>query len=226
MRNGTHSSTPNSISGRVVMPEIPTEIMKSPLMKNGGFHVFEGVADEFIWQSLYAEAIGGEKIVDNCVDAVDTEEIRGGAPRRSFLNSSGGEFQRAFYNSPWMLDLLRGLTTASVEPTGGNGTYTFYSREGDFLDVHRDIVACDVAVITCLKNEGVSVDNSGELCLYPDRTHEPISAIRSTPEDGAVKVRLEERQTIVMYGGIIPHALLPMTNGQSRIVSVLCYRAV
>jgi hypothetical protein len=30
----------------------------------------------------------------------------------------------------------------------------------------------------------------------------------------------------VMYGGIIPHALLPLAEGQARIVSVLCYRAV
>ena len=226
MKRGNNWSETDGDSCRVVIPEIPTEIMRSPLMKSGGFQVFEGVADEFIWQSLYAEAIRGEKIVENSVDNPDTEEIRGGVPRRSFLNSSGGEFQRAFYNSPWMLDLLRGLTTPNVEPTGGNGTYTFYAREGDFLDVHRDIIACDVAVITCLRNEGVGVDNSGELCLYPGRLDEPISLIRATPNEGAVKVRLEERQTIVMYGGIIPHSLLPMGNGQSRIVSVLCYRAI
>ena len=222
MKNGKHSSN----TGRVVIPEIPTEIMTSPLMKSGGYQVFEGIADEFIWHSLYAEAISGEKIVENSVDGPDTEEIRGGAPRRSFLNSSGGEFQRAFYNSPWMRDLLRSLTTPTVEPTGGNGTYTFYAREGDFLDVHRDIIACDVAVITCLRNEGVGVDTSGELCLYPGRLDEPISSIRARPDDGAIKVRLEERQTIVMYGGIIPHALLPMSNGHRRIVSVLCYRAI
>jgi hypothetical protein len=29
-----------------------------------------------------------------------------------------------------------------------------------------------------------------------------------------------------MYGGIIPHALLPLAEGQTRIVSVLCFKAI
>ena len=206
------------------VPQVPVALMRSPLMRSGGFQVFEGIADDFIWRSLLDEALGQKELTENNVDCIDAEEIRGGAPRRRFLNSSGGVFQRSFYHSPWLIDFLRRLTTPVLEPTGGNGTYTFYTRDGDFLDIHRDVVACDVAVITCLRNGGGT--QGGELCLYPERINEPLSSIRATPEEGTLKVRLEERQTIVMYGGVVPHALLAMAKGQSRIVSVLCYRAL
>lgn len=67
--------------------------------------------------------------------------------------------------------------------------------------------------------------DGGRLCLYPDRLFEPLSIIRATPQQGAIKVRLDPGQTIVLFGGLVPHALLKVAAGQARIVSVLCYRA-
>ena len=118
------------------------------------------------------------------------------------------------------------MTTPFLKPTGDNGTYSYYLRAGDFLDLHRDIVTCDIAVITCLKNQFGENKGGGQLRLYPERLNEPLSAVRETPESGAVNVMLEESQTIVMYGGLIPHTLLPLDEGQQRIVSVLCYAAL
>jgi hypothetical protein len=66
--------------------------------------------------------------------------------------------------------------------------------------------------------------SGGMLRLYPDRLCERLSAIRANPERGAIKLRLMPRQTVVMFGGIVPHAILPVADGQVRIVSVLCYR--
>ncbi len=122
-----------------------------------------------------------------------------------------------------MLAFMRRLTHRSIEPTGELGTYSYYSRPGDFLAIHRDIVTCDVAVITCLSD---SPDHAagGALCLYPDRMFEPVAAIRATPSEGARVVRLREGQTIALFGGLVPHALLPVDADQVRIVSVLCYR--
>jgi hypothetical protein len=210
----------------IVVPEIPPMILDSPLMKRGGFDIFSGIADENIRNSLLAEAFEQQKIwTESIIADEDSEEIRGGAPRRKFLSSAGGEFQRAFYHSYWLIDFLRDLTTPFLQPTGQYGTFSYYLRTGDFLEIHRDILQCDVAVITCLENKFGADKLGGKLCLYPNRTHELLSKIRAAPDEGACKVFLEEGQTLVMYGGILPHALLPVAENQTRIVSVLCYQA-
>ncbi|MGI9056756.1 MAG: hypothetical protein ACR2F2_13255 [Pyrinomonadaceae bacterium] len=209
-----------------VVPEIPQPILTSPLMRRGGFDIFSGIADEAVKNSLLAEAITQQEVMTESTVAVeDAEEIRGGAPRRRFTSSAGGELQRAFYHSEWLLGFLRDQTLPFLQPTGPYGTFSYYSRTGDFLEIHRDISACDVAVITCLENRFGTDKAGGKLCLYPDRTDELLSKIRATPDEGAYEIFLEEGQTLVMYGGIVPHALLPVAEDQSRIVSVLCYQA-
>lgn len=212
--------------GSAVVPEIPEAILKSPLMQRGGFDVFSGIVDETINNSLLAEALEQRKVMtESIVAAEDKEELRGGAPRRKILTSAGGEYQRTFYHSEWLLGFLRGLTLPFLQPTGHYGTFSYYLRTGDFLEIHRDILACDVAVITCLENKFCQDNAGGKLFLYPTRTHELLSKIRATPEEGAYKLFLEEGQTLVMYGGIVPHALFPVAENQTRIVSVLCYQA-
>ncbi len=212
--------------GTAVVPGIPAAILNSPLMKRGGFDIFSGIADENIRNSLLAEAIQQQEVMtESNISDEDTEEIRGGAPRRKFLSSAGGEYQRAFYQSDWLLKFLRELTLPFLQPTGEYGTFSYYARTGDFLEIHRDISACDVAVITCLENKFGADKSGGKLCLYPNRTHELLSKIRDTPEECAYKIFLEDGQTLVMYGGIVPHALLPVAEDQSRTVSVLCYQA-
>ena len=37
---------------------------------------------------------------------------------------------------------------------------------------------------------------------------------------------LTRGETIVLLGGILPHEVIPMAEGQERIVSVMCYRAL
>lgn len=209
------------------LPEIPQAILDSPLMRRGGFDVFSGIADEFVRDALLAEAVEQQKTSVECsVSETDTEEHRGGAPCRRFLTGEGGEVQRAFYHSDWLINFLRSVTTAFLHPTGAYGTFSYYSRTGDFLDIHRDILTCDVAVITCLANNFETGRNGGKLRLYPSRTQEFLSEIRAEPEKGASEIQLEAGQTLVMYGGIVPHELLPVAENQSRIVSVLCYEAL
>ena len=217
-----------SASRRATKPidPIPLEIMESTLMKRGGFVVFEGLIDTPTRNAMLSEALALLPDATECeVHISDDEEVRGGIPRRRFTNGRGGSLQQAFNTAPWLLDFLRGLTTPELIYTGEVGTYSYYLRSGDYLEIHRDIVTCDVAVITCLHDNSID-EYGGRLCLYPERRMEPLSEIRATPERGALKLRLGVGQTIVMYGGIIPHALLPVAEGQGRIVSVLCYRAV
>jgi hypothetical protein len=208
-------------------PLIPDGIRASPLMTRGGFDLFEGLVDAGTLNRLLSEALAGFPRATACdVRAVDREDVRGGTPRRRFLNGEGGAVQQAFMQTPWVLEFLRGLTLPGLVPTGGRGTYSYYVSPGDYLDIHRDIVTCDVAVITCLHDGASDEGDGGRLCLYPERLAEPLSAIRATPEQGSVKIRVRAGQTIVLYGGIVPHSLRPVAEGQARIVSVLCYRAL
>jgi hypothetical protein len=203
---------------------VPAPIRDSPLMLCGGFAVYEGLVDDAIRNALLAEAVSISPRADECnVLLSDREQVRGGTPARRYRNGSGGALQEAFYKAPWLLDFLRGVTSPGIVPTGGRGTYSYYFRPGDYLAIHRDIVTCDVAVISCLSDVEEAPGDGGMLCLYPERLFEPLSVVRATPERGAFRLRLKPGQTIVMYGGIIPHALLPVASGQVRIVSVLCF---
>lgn len=205
---------------------IPAVIVHSNLMKRGGFDVFEGLVDTRTRNEMLSEALALLRFAAECeVRVCDGEEVRGGRPRRRFSSGRGGALQQAFSQAPWMLDFLRGLTSRALTSTGDVGTYSYYMRGGDYLDIHRDIVSCDVAVITCLHDRSLDGDG-GRLCVYPERLLDPLSDIRATPARGAVTLRLGLGQTIVLYGGLIPHALLPVAEGQARIVSVLCYRAI
>ena len=206
-------------------PTIPSAVLRSRLISRGGFDVYEGLFEPRFQQQLLTEAqVQYAQAVACDVAVSDGHEGRGGVPERRFLSSSGGVVQDSFYQARWVIEFLRELTVPELVPSGERGTYSYYVRPGDFLGIHRDIVTCDVAVITCLSN-GLAggANDGGNLCLYPERIDEPLSAIRAAPEKGALKLFLQPGQTIVMYGGIVPHALLPVTNGQARIVSVLCY---
>jgi hypothetical protein len=193
-------------------------------MREGGFLVLEGPLDDQLHRLMLREAITASAAAHptNVLQS-DGEEIRGGSPARRFLSAAGAEVQSAFYHSPRMLRLLHELSGARVVPSGDLGTYTYYARTGDHLTIHRDVESCDVAVITCLSDTPEAVGRGGRLCLYPERLFEPLSVIRATPDQGALGLRLAAGQTIVMFGGIVPHAILPVVEGQVRIVSVLCY---
>jgi hypothetical protein len=206
------------------LPDVPPPIKRSPLMRQGGVAIFDGLVAGDLLQQLLIEAVElSSSAVESKLAVSDTEEHRGGAPARCYLNGPGGSVQYAMYRSPATLAFLRSITDASLEPTGEVGTYSYYTRPRDFLALHRDIVTCDVAMITCLSDRPATAAG-GQLVLYPSRLGEPLSAIRSTPSDGALHVRLREGHTLVFYGGIVPHELLPVDVGQARIVSVLCYR--
>jgi hypothetical protein len=204
---------------------VPATLRRSLLMSRGGFDVFEGFHDERFFGQLLLEAQLRYHDATACDIAVsDGEEVRGGIPERRFCSSPGGTVQDSFYRASWVLELLRELTVPELAPSGERGTYSYYVRPGDFLGIHRDIVNCEVAVITCLSTGATENNEMGSLCLYPERIEEPLSAVRAAPDKGALNLHLQPGQTIVMYGGLIPHTLRPTPAGQTRIVSVLCYQ--
>jgi hypothetical protein len=217
--------TPMTIVAPTV--SIPHAILASPFMRHGGFAVYQGLPDWPTVGRLYAEAAERypTATVQECRDD-DLEDTRGGMPRRSLLTAEAGPAQDAMYMAPWLAELLSAACGVPIVPSGSRGSYSYYARPGDFLDLHRDVETCDVAMITGLHDDSTASELGGALVLYPGRVHEPLSAIRARPTDGAHPVKLGVGQTIVMFGGVVPHRVLPVRAGQVRIISVLCFQAL
>lgn len=204
---------------------IPTFIAQSPLMRNGGFGIYRGLLDDDALAHLLDEAARhAARATESVVAASDRETYRGGNPARRLLTAGGGPRQTEFYQSSSVIRFLQRAAGLPVVPTGNAGTFSYYARPGDFLGLHRDILTCDLAVITCLYNSAPPEKSGGGICLFPDRMLEPLSTIRSNPAKGGRKLQLAVGETLLLLGGIIPHAILPVVPRQIRIVSILCYR--
>lgn len=206
--------------------EIPQAMLESALMRQGGFGVY-GFPDAAVCARLYQEAAErypAATAQENWDD--DLEELRGGKPRRRMLTAEAGPVQDQLYVAPALPEILSATCGVPIAPSGNRGSYSYYARPGDFLDLHRDVETCDLAMITCLYETSGGSEAGGALALYPSRIHEPLSAIRARPQEGAVLVKLQPGQTILMYGGVVPHLLMPVREGQVRVISVLCFQAV
>ena len=204
---------------------IPRRILESPLLRAGGFAVARGLLTTSGFEQLRREAEQQRAIAQDVFTArSDKEQHRGGDPARKYLSAPGGAFQQAIYTDPGMLQYLTAIAGLPVSATGGYGTFTYYCRRGDYLTVHRDVARCDLALITCLEDSG-SHGSEGKLCLYPDRIHEPLSEIRRRPALGALTMRLAPGDSLLLLGGVVPHCTIPVGEQQTRIVSLLCYRA-
>lgn len=205
---------------------VPAALLASGLMRQGGFAVYEGLPDPATFVAIHNEAAGlyPRASVQECLDD-DLEELRGGRPSRSLLTAEAGPAQDALYASAGLAALLSSVCGVPVLPSGGRGSYSYYARPGDFLGLHRDVETCDLAMITTLHDDSDPSDQAGALVLYPGRIHEPLSAIRERPDAGAHVVKLAPGHTILLFGGVVPHRVLPVREGQVRMISVLCFRA-
>jgi hypothetical protein len=152
------------------------------------------------------------------------EDRRRGNPARWLESAAAGPALHAFYTSPLLAAWLRRRTDLEWVRAGDVGSYSYYRRAGHFLGVHRDIDTCDLAVITCISDDGAAPASiEGTLSLWPGRTGDPISAVRAAPAGGRVTVRLRPGEAIVLLGGMIPHALEPLAAGHTRITTPLCF---
>jgi hypothetical protein len=153
------------------------------------------------------------------------EDIRRGDPDRWLEWAVGGPALQAFSTASATLDLLARVTGVNWTPSGPAGTYSYYRRPGHHLGLHRDVDDCDLTIITNLYERGAQPGSTaGCLRLYPERTSERLDTIRSSSKRGAVHLRLQPGQSLIMLGGRVPHRLLPVADGQARIVAPLCYR--
>jgi hypothetical protein len=221
-------SQPSSKSQPRANP-IPDTIQRSPLYQRGGFALIDQLLEPSNLAQLQRESLAlHSQTSENLMLETDRNgfEInfgRGGSPARKFLSAQGGTVQDAFYQSLALSTKLETLCQSRIKPTGARGTYSYYAREGDFLALHRDILQCDLTLITCLFDHSKGAINNlgGVLRLYPNHNLQPLSSIN--PHSPSHDLRLKVGQSLALLGGIVPHEVLPTGPGQIRIVSVLCF---
>lgn len=206
----------------------PKHIQQSPLWTlHRGCRIVPDLLEPSLLRALRDEALAvAHTAVESNVPHYDNELWRGGNPARKFLSAHAGAAQEAFYQNPKMIQFLSALLACPVKPSGTRGTFTYYSRTGDYIGVHRDVDSCDVAVITCLYDSPSPQQNAGKLVVYPGRIDDDNRTIRQSPAEGAELYRLAPGETAILLGGLVPHAVLPVVAGQARVVSILCYTAV
>lgn len=194
------------------------------LLHEGGFKLVDELpGGAALARMILREALDAAPLAERQEHDTDAAEERGGAPARRLFSSGGGDAQQALYSCRQFLGLLADTVGASVHPSGVSGSYSYYARPGDHLGLHRDVLACDVAAITCLCDSGGG-GGSGALQLYPTRIADSLATIRGTPHRGRVAIHLRPGQTVVLLGGYVAHATAPVAAGQRRVISVLCYR--
>lgn len=201
-------------------------LLASPLARAGGATLVR-LLDEASVAALHAEALACHPTGrESFVPEPDAAE-RGGAPDRHLESAVGGPLLDSLYAAPELPETLYDLTGVRWRPSGGQATYSYYCRPGHHLGIHRDVDACDLAVIVCLADDRAPVagddEAAGSLVLYPSRSNGPLQAIRDDPVTGAVAVRSRPGDAAVILGGMVPHRLHPVGARHVRIVAPLCF---
>jgi hypothetical protein len=201
------------------------ELAASPLMATGGYQLIQNLIPQETLRALFNEAQEQFAHAERQESAIrHPMPERGGQPARRLYSAPGGQILSMFYQDPNLLALLRQHTGLPLSRTGAQGSYSYYLRPRDYLSIHRDFDACDVTLIITV-DEQISVESkAGMLCMYPDRSSEPISNILKSPLEGAKLVRLGVGQALVLLGGVVPHWTLPIGPNENRVSALLCYK--
>jgi hypothetical protein len=211
------------MSSDLFLSELPGEITVSQLYASGGVLNIPGLVAADAVAELEAEALSARSAGRRNVLAVsDAAEGRGGNPDRAFTSAHARFVQWRLYSAPALVASLVRTCEIVATPTGG-GTYSYYEQAGDFLGLHRDILTCDLTVITCLRDTGAAT-GVGALLVYSKHMNEPLARARAAGRAAATEVPIPRGETVALLGGAVPHEVTPMQPGQERIVSVMCFR--
>lgn len=214
------------LGNRVV--DDPTAVLLSsgPLGRAGGVIVFGGMPPSPVFEALVQEAYEAYKDSARLLgDQSHTGPARSRMPRRALSSSPGGPVQDTFYADPWLQAFVTGQAGVPVTPSGNRGSYSYYERPGDYLDLHLDVYDCDVTLITVLHDDTDPYDTSGGVAVYRDSVGQPLESIRANPDRGMTVVKPTPGQSLLILGGLVPHRVLPFGTSGCRIVSPLCFQA-
>jgi hypothetical protein len=208
-------------AGRRRPPRGPRASSGGRLSAPGDF-VVTRLAGSAVLRRLQAEAEArGALAGTSFADAVPPDGS--GPPVHWLETAEGGPALGAFLGSPPGLAALARLTGRRWEHRGGAGRYSYYRQPYHFQALHRDVLDCELSVITCLRDDP---GPGGDLLLFPGRVDEPLAQVRATPGAGMVTLRLRPGESLVFFGRAVPHAVTPVGPGRARITVPACYRAV
>ena len=109
--------------------------------------------------------------------------------------------------------------------TGGRGSYSYYTRPGDHLDLHVDVQRCDVTLITVLQDSTPRDEQGGALATWSNHIGAPLHSIRESAAPPTATIKVPRGSSVVLLGGILPHAVLPIGASGTRVISPLCFAA-
>ena len=206
----------------------PAWLRHGPLAVHGGVVVVPGLPDVTACQLLAVEARQVYPSASRQVCDVPTlVDGRGGAPRRALTSAGGGNAQDAVYASAWLHRYLSELCGGTVRPSGNRGSYSYYVEHGDHLDLHLDIVTCDVTVITVLADSTAPDSPGGALVVRRRSVGIPLGELRAGGHgDDEEVVKAPPGHSVVILGGIVPHRVEPIAGPGQRVISALCFQAL
>jgi hypothetical protein len=206
-------------------PPLAPALVDSVLMQRGGCLFIDNLLQPNLLTALCAEANERQDEARHTVWPGSRQvDWRGGDPARSYAGATGGPTQTSIFASPDLANYLSEICCMRVK-IAGVGSFSYY-EPGDFLALHRDIIACDITVLTCLRDTATSASDRRGLRIYPAYARVPLTQLRSEQAPAHIDVHLDRGQTAVLLGGIVPHEVLPMAADQHRTVSVVCMTAL
>ncbi len=202
-------------------------VQASPLLGRGGVDRDRGLIDRRLLGRLLDEARSATPRLDVVTDAdhQDTEQVRGGCPRRRLRSIAGGPVQSALFADPALAAFVSGEVGAPARPCGSQASFTWYRGDGSHLGIHRDIVGCDVALITCVDDDAPDADG-GALDVWLDDGLTPLDILRADPDRGRTRIPLAAGDSMLIHGGVLPHRVPALHGRRSRIVSLMCFEIV
>ena len=195
----------------------------SRLLSRGGYQVYSGLLDPAWLAGLGTEALAGARWADAQSPGHDHEQVRGGTPARELTSVDGGPMQQALLASPALQQFIANEVGLPILPHGSRASYSIYEGAQAHLGLHRDIVGCDLALITCLADRP---GGHAALQLWPDDPCTPLGRIRAGGGRGSSTVSLAAGESLLLHGGLIPHRAPPAGSARTRIVSLICFRIV
>ncbi len=210
-------------TGDVWEPMLPATLAASRIWAAGGYLAIAGFISPEWLELLRTEAVAVRATgTRGVVLYSDATESRGGSPARAFRSAAGDTSHWGLHASSQITEALGSLCNIAVTPSG-SGTYSFYEEAGDFLALHRDVLKCDLTIVTCL-SQHLADDSGGGLLIYPSHVAHRLSAARAAGRAAGVPIPLRPGETALLLGGLVPHEVTPVAAGQDRIVAINCYR--
>jgi hypothetical protein len=219
--------TPDSAMKITRLPMDETVLRSRLVVDHSGFAAYEDLIPTAAVQALKEEAFDQYWAGQEQHLALNSGgQGRDGHPARKLVTSDGGEVQNEIYHSGDLRQFLMKVCGVPVRPSGPLGSYLYYTRQGDFIDLHLDVVECELVALTILNDSSDMMDMGGAYRIFPTGIGKPLSSVRMiAARGGGIIAKLKPGQTLIMFGGVVPHLVVPVHSHQSRVVSALCFHA-